>query len=137
MTVVVGTDPADVDARGAAVVAPGVAAARRARLFRALAVVAHPADLPFATGCASMVRADGLFASAPAVQAPGRVTELFRVVRPGGTVVTSAQVDPGPVGSRRPIDAAALAELLPSSASVERLHDRTCRKDWRRLTSTT
>ena len=134
-TVVVGTDPNELDVRDSVVVVPGVAAGRRVLRRGAMAVVARPDALPLATGSAATVRADGLFGSAPAAAAPGRVAELVRVGE-GGAVVTAAQVEPGPVGPARPIDAPGLAALLPGEPAVEPFHDRICRKDWHRLTAT-
>ncbi len=130
----VGTDPNDVDVRDTVVVVSGVAAARRVLRRGGSAVIARPDELPLAPGSAAVVRADGLFGSAPASAAPARVAELLRVAA-GGTLVASAQIEPGPVGPSRPIDAADLVALLPGDPVVERFHDRICRKDWHRMTA--
>lgn len=136
VTVVVGTDPADVDVRGAVVVVSGPEAGRRAVGHGGLAVVGHPSQLPIRGAASSVVRADGLFGSSPAEDAPVRLAELVRICGDGARIVTSAQIDPGPAGPRTPVDAASLAALVPGEPDVEAFHDRVCRKDWHRLTAT-
>lgn len=133
VTVVVGTDPNDVDVCEAVVVVPGPDAARRVVGRKGLAVIARPAALPLASSAAATVRADGLFGSPPARSAPDLVAELVRITTDEGVVVATAQIDPGPAGAHRPVDAEALAALLPGEPVVEPFHDRVCRKDWHRL----
>ena len=53
-TVVVGTDPADVDVRGSIVVVPGLGAGRRVARLGGTPVVAHPARLPVAAASAAV-----------------------------------------------------------------------------------
>ncbi|MEO1061143.1 MAG: hypothetical protein AAFZ07_06975 [Actinomycetota bacterium] len=130
-----GTDPNDLDVTDAIVIVPGAAAAERVAARGGLAVIARPDALPLAGGSADLVRADGLFVTPPPEVAARLVAELVRTAAPGGQVVTTAQVDPGPAGPRRPVDAIELAAMLPEAVVPEPFHDRVCRKDWHRLTA--
>lgn len=133
MRLIVGTDPADVPVAHAAVIVSGTGGAARARRFGGLPVVARPHALPIRSGAVGEeLRADGAFAYLPAPAVASVVAELNRVGADDALIVASAQVEPGPVGTARPIAALDLADLV-GAADREPFHDRRCRKDWWRV----